>query len=324
MTERACYDGNGYINDMGKTLYKYDTNRNLTDEVCYNANGEQKSKTTHTYDANNKLTHSIALNYHPALFVSLNNLPYHTLYTYNERGYLTQIERYSEANSNRIRKTVRSYDQNGNLTEEIKYNNGTLETKTLYEYDNSGNRVKMTRYKSEILLIQELIEYKINYYDSTKYTSIEIEGFVEAPKKTTNNEKIKTDINFAEFEEDIHIAKVVIEEESIEDDQPFVRVEQMPSFMGGDLTTFRNWVMQQVRYPQIAQENNITGRVMLQFVIEKDGSLTNIKVIQTPDSSLSDEAIRVMKTSPKWTPGRQDDKPVRVMYTLPVEFRLQE
>ena len=128
---------------------------------------------------------------------------------------------------------------------------------------------------------------------------------------------------------DIHLtmrksAKIAVEEKNIEDDQPFVRVEQMPSFMGGDLTTFRNWVMQQVRYPQIAQDKNITGRVMLQFVIERDGSLTNIKVIQTPDSTLSDEAIRVLKTSPKWTPGRQSNKPARVMYTLPVEFRLQE
>jgi protein TonB len=159
----------------------------------------------------------------------------------------------------------------------------------------------------------------------------------EVPKRTeitvitdvlsivTNDEKISTNVDFAEFAEDVEIIQqVAVEEENLEDDQPFVRVEQMPSFMGGDLTTFRNWVMQQVRYPQIAQENNITGRVMLQFVIEKDGSLTNIKVIQTPDSSLSDEAIRVLKTSPKWTPGRQSNKPARVMYTLPVEFRLQE
>ena len=87
--------------------------------------------------------------------------------------------------------------------------------------------------------------------------------------------------------------------------------------------TFRNWVMERIRYPQIAQENNITGRVLLMFVVERDGSLTNIQVLQTPDSSLSDEAIRVLKTSPKWTPGRQGNKAVRVKYTLPVEFRIQ-
>ena len=140
----------------------------------------------------------------------------------------------------------------------------------------------------------------------------------------TNDEKIETSVDFAEFAEDVEIIQqVAVEEEVIEEDQPFVKVEQMPSFMGGDLMTFRNWVMTKLRYPQIAQENNITGRVLLMFVIEKDGSLTNIQVIQTPDSSLSDEAIRVLKTSPKWTPGKQRNQTVRVKYTLPVDFRIQ-
>ncbi|MBE6195337.1 MAG: energy transducer TonB [Rikenellaceae bacterium] len=140
----------------------------------------------------------------------------------------------------------------------------------------------------------------------------------------TNDEKISTNVDFAEFAEDVEIIQqVAVSEEVIEDDQPFVKVEQMPSFMGGDLMTFRNWVQSKVRYPQIAQENNISGRVLLMFVIEKDGSLTNIQVLQTPDSSLSDEAIRILKTSPKWTPGKQRNQSVRVKYTLPIDFRIQ-
>ena len=140
----------------------------------------------------------------------------------------------------------------------------------------------------------------------------------------TNDEKISTNVDFAEFAEDVEIVQqVAVEEENLEDDQPFVKVEQMPSFMGGDLMTFRNWVQSKVRFPQIAQENNISGRVLLMFVIEKDGSLTNIQVLQTPDSSLSDEAIRVLKTSPKWTPGKQRNQTVRVKYTLPIDFRIQ-
>ena len=140
----------------------------------------------------------------------------------------------------------------------------------------------------------------------------------------TNDEKISTNVDFAEFAEDVEIIQqVAVEEEVIEDDQPFVKVEQMPSFQGGDLMTFRNWVMQKVKYPQIAQENNITGRVLLMFVIERDGSLTNIQVLQTPDSSLSDEAIRVLKSSPKWSPGKQRNQAVRVKYTLPIDFRIQ-
>ena len=141
----------------------------------------------------------------------------------------------------------------------------------------------------------------------------------------TNDEKISTNVDFAEFAEDVEIVQqVAVEEETIEDDQPFVKVEQMPSFMGGDLMTFRNWVQSKVRYPQIAQENNISGRVLLMFVIERDGSLTNIQVLQTPDSSLSDEAIRILKTSPKWTPGKQRNQSVRVKYTLPVQYNLQQ
>ena len=140
----------------------------------------------------------------------------------------------------------------------------------------------------------------------------------------TNDEKIETSVDFAEFAEDVEIIQqVAVEEEVIEEDQPFVKVEQMPSFMGGDLMTFRNWVQSKVRYPQIAQENNISGRVLLMFVIERDGTLTNIQVLQTPDSSLSDEAIRILKTSPKWTPGKQRNQSVRVKYTLPIDFRIQ-
>ena len=140
----------------------------------------------------------------------------------------------------------------------------------------------------------------------------------------TNDEKISTNVDFAEFAEDVEIIQqVAVDDENIEDDQPFLRVEQMPSFMGGDLGTFRNWVMNKVRYPQIAQENGISGRVLLNFVIERDGTLTNIQVLQTPDSSLSDEAVRILKTSPKWTPGKQRNQSVRVKYTLPIDFRIQ-
>lgn len=158
----------------------------------------------------------------------------------------------------------------------------------------------------------------------------------EPPKKTeitvitdilnvvTNDTKITTDIGFAEFEEDIEIVQqVAVADEEIQEEEIFYKVETMPSFMGGDLNKFRNWVNSKVKYPQLAQENNISGRVLLMFVVEKDGSLTNIQVLQSPDSSLSEEAIRVLKTSPKWEPGKQRNQCVRVKYTLPIDFRIQ-
>ena len=158
----------------------------------------------------------------------------------------------------------------------------------------------------------------------------------EAPKKVeikvlndildivTNDTKITTEISFDEFEEGMEIETTVVEveEEEIEEDQPFIKVEKMPTFMGGDLNTFRKWVQERIKYPQIAQENGITGRVVLSFVVEKDGSLTNIQVLQSPDRSLGEEASRVLATSPKWEPGQQSSQKVRVKYTLPVMFQI--
>ena len=106
------------------------------------------------------------------------------------------------------------------------------------------------------------------------------------------------------------------------DDEPFFRSEQMPSFQGGDLNTFRRWVQSNVQFPQIALMNGIQGRVTLTFVIEKDGRLTNIQVLQSPHPSLSEEAIRVLSQSPKWSPGLQRNTSVRVKYTLPVDFKV--
>ena len=140
-----------------------------------------------------------------------------------------------------------------------------------------------------------------------------------------NDTKITTEFNFADFDEDVEIVQqVAVEEEVIEEEPPFLVAETMPSFQGGDLNAFRNWVQSKVRYPAIAQETGISGRVVLTFVIEKDGRLTNIQVLQTPDRSLSEEAVRVLQQSPKWSPGKQRNQPVRVKYTLPVDFRIQQ
>ena len=153
---------------------------------------------------------------------------------------------------------------------------------------------------------------------------VEVKVIADLLQVVDNDTKITTEVEFADFDEDTEIIQEVeVEEEEIKDDEPFLTVETMPSFKGGTLMDFRNWVQSKVRYPQIAQENGIAGRVVLQFVIERDGSLTNIVVLQTPDRSLSEEAIRVLNQSPKWTPGKQRNQTVRVKYTLPVEFRIQ-
>ena len=138
----------------------------------------------------------------------------------------------------------------------------------------------------------------------------------------TNDTKIETEIDFAEFDMNQAIEVAPVQTEEVFEEEIFIIVEEKASFMGGDEGTFRNWVQQNVKFPQIALENGIQGRVVLSFVIEKDGRLTNIQVLQTPDRSLSEEAIRVLNKSPKWSPGKQRNQVVRVKYTLPVDFRV--
>ena len=155
---------------------------------------------------------------------------------------------------------------------------------------------------------------------------VEVKVFSEILDVVTNDTKVETDMSFDDFADglDFDVNYVVAEdEEEIIEDAPLIKAEVMPTFQGGDLNTFRQWVQKQLRYPQIALENNITGRVTLQFVIEKDGRLTGIKVLTSPDASLSEEAIRVVQSSPKWTPGKQRNQPVRVSFTLPVMFQLR-
>ena len=153
---------------------------------------------------------------------------------------------------------------------------------------------------------------------------VEMNVITDMLQVVTNDTKITTDVDFAEFDESTEIVQqVVVKEEEIVEEEIFVTAETMPSFMGGDLGVFRNWVQKQLNYPPIAQENGIQGKVIIQFVVEKDGRLTNVQVLSTPDRSLSEEAVRVLQLSPRWSPGKQRNQPVRIKYTLPVDFRIQ-
>ena len=122
-----------------------------------------------------------------------------------------------------------------------------------------------------------------------------------------------------EIQDYVEVEEEVVEEESI----PFQLVEEMPSFQGGDANTFSKWVNTRLEYPEIAKENGVQGRVTLQFTVEKDGSVTKVKVLRGVDPSLDKEAVRVVSMSPKWKPGKQRDRAVPVTYTFPVIFQLR-
>ncbi len=115
--------------------------------------------------------------------------------------------------------------------------------------------------------------------------------------------------------------KQVVTEAPVEE-EVFDMVEQAPQFPGGP-AELMSWLGKNIRYPVIAQENGIQGRVICQFVVGSDGSVRDIKVMRGVDPSLDKEAVRVIQSMPKWIPGRQNGKAVSVRYTLPVTFRLQ-
>ena len=117
----------------------------------------------------------------------------------------------------------------------------------------------------------------------------------------------------------VEVEEEVVEEEAI----PFQLVEEKPSFQGGDANQFSKWVNQRLVYPEIAKENGVQGRVTLQFTVEKDGTVTKVKVLRGVDPSLDKEAVRVVSQSPKWKPGKQRDRAVPVTYTFPVIFQLR-
>jgi protein TonB len=120
-----------------------------------------------------------------------------------------------------------------------------------------------------------------------------------------------------------YVRQEVVEEDVEDDPIPFVTVEQKPTFNGGDANGFAKWVNSKLVYPEIAKDNGIEGRVTLQFTIGKDGRLVDVKVLSAPDESLAQEAVRVVSSSPKWEPGRQRDRAVKVSYTFPVIYRLR-
>ena len=154
---------------------------------------------------------------------------------------------------------------------------------------------------------------------------------VEMPKQTTQLEIVEDDVEVEDIEINAeveqnevieeYVAPEVVEDEVVEQ-EIFKIVEEMPSFPGGE-AKLMEFVAKNVKYPQIARETGIQGRVFVNFVVEPDGSVSNVSVLRGIGGGCDEEAMRVVKTMPKWKPGKQRGQPVRVQYMLPVNFKLQ-
>ncbi len=115
-----------------------------------------------------------------------------------------------------------------------------------------------------------------------------------------------------------------VEEVSADAVSAVVKADQMPTFQGGGLEDFRSWVMTQVRFPKDMLDKNVRGRVVAAFIVDTDGNVSNVDILQTPDKAFSNEVIRVLMNSPKWEAGVSEGKPVKVKYTIPVDFAIHD
>ena len=121
---------------------------------------------------------------------------------------------------------------------------------------------------------------------------------------------------------EIYAPVLQAEAEEVEE-EVFVIVEDMPKFRGGDINKFREWVQKRVRDPELASENGIQGRVYITFVVEPSGNVSNVTVSRSVDQLLDDAAKEAVMASPKWEPGMQRGRPVRVRYSIPIIFQLE-
>lgn len=184
--------------------------------------------------------------------------------------------------------------------------------------------------KYEITDTEFLFEEEVEIQQTTQETpppppppavqEVEVLNVVEDDVETESIE-----IN-TEDDKDVEVVIAAPVEAPVEEEEEevvFVVVETMPEFPGGQQALFK-YLSENVKYPVIAQENGIQGRVICQFVVNKDGAIVDVEVVRSGgDPSLDKEAVRVIKSMPKWHPGKQRGKAVRVKYTVPVNFKLQ-
>lgn len=171
--------------------------------------------------------------------------------------------------------------------------------------------------------------------NTMKATELKITADAEVKEEIKSQDEMKestTAVGASDFDkgtDDLNVVRehkdeVVVEEkkEPVDDNKVFDVVEQNPVFPGGEAALLK-YVADHIRYPAMAQENNIQGRVVVQFVVTKTGSIGQVKVVRSKDPDLDREAIRVVKSLPKFTPGKMNGHPVNVWYTLPINFKLQ-
>lgn len=174
----------------------------------------------------------------------------------------------------------------------------------------------------EILNTQKFTEFLVQKDEDVKE---EVKSADEVKETST----ALGSVNFDQGTDDLNIVRehkneVIVEEKKpvVEETKVFTSVEQMPQFPGGEAELLK-WISTHIKYPAIAMENNVQGKVVVQFVVTRDGSIGEVKIARGKDPDLDKEAMRVVKTLPKFIPGKMNGQAVNVWYTLPINFKLQ-
>ena len=194
-----------------------------------------------------------------------------------------------------------------------------------FEWTQHDVRVAALSPDDESIFVTELVpitfpEEKLEPPPPPETKVTELFEIVENNMEVTDNvSTVSEDMNAVH---DVIWIPPVVETETVVEDIIHVSVEVMPEFIGGTAALMK-YLSGNIKYPTIAQENGTQGRVIIQFVVERDGSISDVHVARGVDPYLDKEAVRVVKSMPKWLPGKQNGKAVRVKFTVPVMFRLQ-
>ena len=205
------------------------------------------------------------------------------IHKYNQAGKLEETTTLDK-DYNVIGKDIFSYDENGHLVELTSYDNsGTVSSKQTYKYDQQDNRIEELSFTGDSSTPQSRIEYVITYREDSANQSFADEGdkVFDSPKE----------------------------------------LDVQPMFKGGDLNTFRAWVSKKFQFPTDALQANAQGVLIVEFIIEKDGSLSNIKFLMSPHPSYNKVIQKLLDKSPKWSPGYINEQPVRVKAILPISIK---
>lgn len=195
-----------------------------------------------------------------------------------------------------------------------------------FEWSEKDIKIDLSGVTQEVVVEEELVA--ITHRETTPPPPPPPAAPVIEEINIVENNKVIADVTIQSTEDDqnkkqeIVFRPAVVEEEDPTETQIFSVVEEMPQFPGGDMELMK-YLSKNIKYPVIAQENGIQGRVICTFTVNKDGKIVDIEVVRGVDPSLDKEAMRVIGTMPPWKPGKQLGKAVRVKYTLPVSFRLQ-